>query len=137
MLEPDWTELQQGCPLHSAMVTTWPVGLQSHQGPWKQVQACCQRVAYRSAINIVSTIFVAKFKLSGIFILNIRENINKILNEEDAAPNNPADLTTWRLHIRKPFADLIELPMGVPPALKCNFRLNTDLAAELADPKQY
>jgi len=71
------------------------------------VRAHCKTVARRSAINLVSVSFVAKCKSSEIFIDNIRERIDKIMEEEEeATPHKPADLETWRLRVRKAFADL-------------------------------
>jgi len=131
MLEPDWSDLQQGSRLPSTIVTTSLVGLRPHQGRMREVRAHCKTVARRSAINLVSTSFVAKCKSSEIFIVNIQERIDKIMEEEEeATAHKPADLETWRLCVRKAFPDLFEPPTGLPPASKHHFRIDTDPTAE-------
>jgi len=131
MLEPDWTDLQQCSRLLSTIVTTSLVGLQPHQGQSREVRAHCKRVARRSAINLVSTFFVTKCKSSEMLIVNIRERIDKIMEEEEeATPHTPADLETWRLCVRKAFADIFEPPTGVPPASKHDFCIATNPTAK-------
>jgi len=70
-------------------------------------------------------------KSSEIFIVNIRERIDKIMEEEkEATPHKPADLETWRLHVWKAFADLFKLPTGVTPASEHDFHIDTDRTAK-------
>jgi len=131
MLEPDWYDLQPGSRLPSTIVTTSRVCLRSRQGQLREVRAHCMTVARRSAVNLVSTFFFAKCKSSEIFIVNIREYIDKILEEQpEATPHKPADLETWRLHISKAFADFFQPPTGVPPASKHDFRIDTNETAK-------
>jgi hypothetical protein len=130
MLEPDWPDLQQGSRLPSTIVTILLIGLRLHLERLREVRAHCKTVATRSAINLVSASFVAKRKSSEIFIVNIRERIDKIMQyEEEATRHKPANLETWRLRVRKEFADLFELPTGVLPASKNDFRIDTDPTA--------
>jgi len=49
---------------------------------------------------------------------------------EEATPHKLADLETWRLRIRKAFADFFEPPTGVPQATKHDFPIDTDPTAE-------
>jgi hypothetical protein len=87
---------------------------------------------------LVSASFVAKSKSSEIFIVNIRESIDRIMEEqEEPSPQKPANLDTWRLRVRKAFADLFKTPMGVPVASKNNFRINTDPGAKPPDRQPY
>jgi hypothetical protein len=80
---------------------------------------------------LVSASFVTKCKSSEIIIVDIRERIDKILEEEEeATPHKPADLEIWRLRVRQAFADLFEPPTGVPPASKHDFRIDTDPTAK-------
>jgi len=102
------------------------------------VQVHCKTVASRSGINLVSASFVAKWKSSEFFIVNIRERIDKIMEEEEEAPPHmPADLETWQLRVRKVFADLFEPPRGVAPASKHVFRIETDPTAKLPHRQPY
>ena len=95
MLEPNWTDLQQGSHLPSTIITTSLVGQRPHQGQLREVRVHCKTVACRSAIDLVSMSFVANCKSAEIFIVNIREHIYKIMDEqEEATPQKPADLET-------------------------------------------
>jgi hypothetical protein len=58
-------------------------------------------VACRSIINKDSTFYVAKYKPSQIFIVDIQELIDQIIQDEwDDIPHKPTDLECWRLTIR-------------------------------------
>jgi hypothetical protein len=59
MLEPDWSDLQQGSRLPSTIVTMSLVGLRPHQGRLREVRSHCKT---KSAINLVSASCVAKCK---------------------------------------------------------------------------
>ena len=138
MLEPDWTELPEGSCLPSTIFTTSLVGLRPHQGRMREVHAHCKTAARRSAVNMLSTSFLAKCKSSEIVIVNIREHINMIMEEEEqATPHKPADLETCRLRVRKAFADLFKPPTGVPPASKPHFRIDTNSTAKLPHSQLY
>jgi len=80
---------------------------------------------------MVSASYVIKFKSSGISIVNIRELIDKIMEEEgEATSHKPADVKTWTLHVSKAFADLFNPPTGVPPESKHDLRMDTDPTAK-------
>jgi hypothetical protein len=46
--------------------------------------------------------------------------------KKEATLHKPADHETWRLHIMKAFADLLEPPTGVHTALKRGVRIGTN-----------
>jgi hypothetical protein len=78
----------------------------------------------------LSASFVAKCQSSEIFIANIRECLAMIMeDEEQATPHKPADLKTWRLRVRKVFADPCGALMGVAAASRYDCRIDTALAA--------
>lgn len=80
-----------------------------------------------SAINIVYMTIVAGCKSSEISIVNIHPCIDLIIEEEEEAmPHSHTDLDTWWLHIRRAFADLFKLPVGVSPVSNDEFVNDTN-----------
>jgi hypothetical protein len=127
MLEPNWTDLQQGFHYPSTIVMTSLLGLQPHKGQLREVQAHCKSVAPRSVITIVSMFFVAKWKSSEILIVNIWECVNQIMEEEEeATPYSLPDLNTWWQLVTKEFIDHFEPPLAVCASSKDNVGIHRD-----------
>jgi len=132
MLEPDWNDLQEGFHLPSTIITTLLVALRPDTGQLREFWAHCKPVACRTPINIVSTSFDANGKSLEIIIVNNRERIDKIIEEEEeATPHKWADLETWLLCVRNAFADLFKPLMGTLPASKHDFCIDTDPTAKM------
>jgi len=70
-----------------------------------------------------------------IFVLDIRER--QVGNEFGEDQSVLADLGKWRVKIRKDFDDLFQLPKGVPPPGKHEFRISTNPTAKIPHQQPY
>jgi len=138
LLEPNYTDLEQGSHLASTIGKSSLSSLRRLQQQCREVWAHCSTAACRSAINMVSTSFVTKGKSFEIFTNPIPECINLILEEEgEVTPQKSVDLKTWHQHVRKAFADLLELAMRISPAFKYDFHIDTNPTAKPPHCKPY
>jgi transposase InsO family protein len=146
LLEPDWTRLSSdGCP--AFIPTTSLMGLRPHQGRARSLEAHCAEVGAAAGINLISAKEVATVLRrsrrsragSGdvLFVIDVRERLDKMVAECDDP--KPADLETWRVRVRKAFADLFEPPKGVPPPASdgSDFRIITDPTARVPHRQPY
>jgi hypothetical protein len=144
--EPDWTRLNgDGCP--AFVPTTTLMGLRPHQGRARSLEAHCAEVGAAAGIHLISAREVATVLRrshrsrtgSGdiLFVINVREKMDRMVAECDNP--KPADLETWRVRVRKPFADLFEPPKGIPPPASdgSDFRIITDPTARVPHRQPY
>jgi hypothetical protein len=109
MLEADWSTLGKG-GVAQFNVQTSLYGLRPHQGRESEVTSFCKGVVERAGIHLLSAREVHKIlaRRKGkerIFVVNLRERIDKMVAEDSEQWTDPqtqfADLQRWRLKIRE------------------------------------
>jgi hypothetical protein len=146
LLEPTWTRLNSdGCP--AFVPSTSLMGLRPHQGRARSLEAHCAEVSTAAGINLISAREVATVlrrsrrshagSQDTLFVIDVRKRLDKMVEECDDP--KPADLETWRIRVRKAFADLFEPPKGVPPPASdgSDFRIITDPTARVPHRQPY
>jgi hypothetical protein len=129
ILDAEWSQLTMK-KTADLRITATLYGLRPHQGREQEVAAHCEQVAARAGIHLVTADEVsralAKPRTRHLWIVDVRERLDKLASEGTDGDPKFADVERWRNRIKEEFGDLFLAPTGLPPRTKDDFRIEID-----------